>query len=44
MAYLAALADKVVADGDFNPKDIGLQGGVAEQVVRLLTTYSLPTV
>ena len=41
-ADLKAFADKVVADGDFSPRDIGLPGEAAEQVARLRTIYALP--
>ena len=41
MADLAAFADKVIADGDFNPKELGLQGSADEQVARLRTIYGL---
>ena len=41
MADLAAFADKVIADGDFNPKELGLQGSAGEQVARLRTIYGL---
>ena len=41
MADLAAFADKVIADGDFNPKELGLQGSADDQVARLRTIYGL---
>ena len=41
-ADIKAFADKVVADGDFSPKDIGLPGEAAEQVARLRTIYAWP--
>jgi hypothetical protein len=40
-ADLSAFADKVDADGDFNPKDIGLRGSAAEQSIRLRAIYNL---
>jgi hypothetical protein len=40
-ADLSAFADKVDADGDFNPKDIGLRGSAAEQTTRLRAIYNL---
>ncbi len=40
-ADLAAFADKVDADGDFQPKDIGLVGDAAAQTIRLRTIYGI---
>lgn len=40
-ADLAVFADKVIADSDFNPKELGLQGSADEQVARLRTIYGL---
>lgn len=41
MADLASFAGKVIADGDFNPKELGLQGTAEEQVARLRRIYAL---
>ncbi|MDW9451715.1 hypothetical protein GOA58_29470 [Sinorhizobium meliloti] len=40
-ADVAAFAQKVEADGDFNPKDIGVSGDAAAQLARLRVIYSL---
>lgn len=40
-ADLAAFAAKVDADGDFQPKDIGLAGDAAAQTARLRSIYGL---
>lgn len=38
---LAAFADKVEAEGDFNPKDFGLAGDLAAQLAKLRMIYGL---
>ena len=40
-ADLAAFAAKVDADGDFQPKDIGLAGDAADQTTRLRSIYGV---
>ena len=38
---LAGFADKVEADGDLVPKDLGLEGDAASLIVKLRTSYGL---
>lgn len=40
-ADMASFASKVDADGDFQPKDIGLQGDATAQIARLRTIYGI---